>query len=138
MLFRSDYRRQTRIPARLATELARATSLAQGIWAEARAKDAPADFLPVLNDILMLKREEAAALADGGDLYDALLDDYEPGATQAQIAALFDAMRPRLVALRENVLGAEFQPAPLSGHFPQETQLRLARACTLLLQPWMA
>ncbi len=29
----------------------------------------------------MLKREEAACLADGGDLYDALLEDYEPGMT---------------------------------------------------------
>lgn len=128
-LIARDFRRASRVPARLATELARQTSLSQGIWAEARAKDAPEDFLPVLNDILMLKREEAAALADGGDLYDALLDDYEPGATQARIAALFDAMRPRLVALRDDVLGADFQPQPLSGHFPQETQLRLARTC---------
>ena len=55
-LIARDHQRATRIPARLATELARQTSLAQGIWAEARAKDAPADFLPVLNDILMLKR----------------------------------------------------------------------------------
>lgn len=36
-----DFRRTSRIPARLAEELARTTSLAQGIWAEARAKDAP-------------------------------------------------------------------------------------------------
>ena len=128
-LITREHQRATRIPARLATELARQTSLAQSVWAEARANDAPQDFLPVLNDILMLKREEAAALADGGDLYDALLEDYEPGATQAQIAALFDAMRPRLVALRDDVLGADFQPAPLSGDFPQETQLRLARTC---------
>ncbi|WP_347268244.1 carboxypeptidase M32 [Paracoccus sp. (in: a-proteobacteria)] len=128
-LIARDFRRASRIPARLATELARQTSLAQGIWAEARAKDAPEEFLPALSDILMLKREEAAALADGGDLYDALLDDYEPGATQAEIATLFDAMRPRLVALRDDVLGADFQPAALSGHFPQETQLRLARIC---------
>lgn len=128
-LIARDFRRASRIPARLATELARQTSLSQGVWAEARAKDAPQEFLPVLNDILMLKREEAAALADGGDLYDALLDDYEPGATQAQIAALFDAMRPRLVALRDDILGTAHQPQALSGHFPQETQLRLARAC---------
>jgi len=128
-LIARDFRRASRIPARLATELARQTSLAQGVWAEARANDAPEDFLPVLNDILMLKREEAAALADGGDLYDALLDDYEPGATQAEIAALFDAMRPRLVALRDDVLGAEYQPRALEGHFAQETQLRLARTC---------
>ncbi|SIQ10204.1 carboxypeptidase Taq Metallo peptidase. MEROPS family M32 [Paracoccus thiocyanatus] len=128
-LIARDYRRAVRVPSRLATELARQTSLAQGIWADARAKDAPEDFLPALNDILMLKREEAASLADGGDLYDALLDDYEPGTTQAEIAQLFDAMRPRLVALRDDVLGATFQPQPLTGHFPQETQLRLARIC---------
>ncbi|WP_265499905.1 carboxypeptidase M32 [Paracoccus beibuensis] len=128
-LIARDFARSSRIPARLASELARLTSLAQGIWAEARAKDAPEDFLPTLDQVLMLKREEAAALADGGDLYDALLDDYEPGMTGARIATLFHTMRPRLVALREDVLGSERQPAALAGHFPQETQLRLARSC---------
>ncbi|TRW96294.1 carboxypeptidase M32 [Paracoccus sp. M683] len=128
-LIARDFTRQSRIPARLAAELARVTSLAQGIWAEARANDAPDEFLPTLDNVLMLKREEAAALADGGDLYDALLDDYEPGVTGAEVAALFDAMRPRLVALREDVLGADNQPAALSGHFPHDTQLRLARSC---------
>lgn len=127
-LIARDFARSSRIPARLASELARLTSLAQGIWAEARAKDAPADFLPTLDQVLMLKREEAACLADGGDLYDALLEDYEPGMSGARLATLFDAMRPRLVALRDDVLGAD-QPQALKGHFPQETQLRLARAC---------
>lgn len=124
-----DYTRTNRIPARLAAELARVTSRAQGIWAEARADDAPQDFLPTLDQVLMLKREEAAALADGGDLYDALLEDYEPDTTAAEIARVFDAMRPRLVALRDDIMGADRQPQPLTGHFPQETQLRLARAC---------
>ncbi|MGZ7246480.1 hypothetical protein ACXWO4_10510, partial [Streptococcus pyogenes] len=67
-LIARDFNRASRVPARLAQELARVTSLAQGIWAEARAKDAPADFLPTLDQVLMLKREEAAAIADGGDL----------------------------------------------------------------------
>ncbi len=128
-LIARDYNRTCRIPARLAQELARTTSLSQGIWAEARANDAPEDFLPVLDQVLSLKREEAAALADGGDLYDALLDDYEPGTTSAEISSLFNEMRPRLVALREDVLGADHQPTHLTGHFPQETQLRLARIC---------
>ncbi|WP_408593629.1 carboxypeptidase M32 [Paracoccus marcusii] len=127
-LIARDFARSSRIPARLASELARLTSLAQGIWAEARAKDTPADFLPTLDQVLMLKREEAACLADGGDLYDALLEDYESGMSGARLATLFDAMRPRLVALRDDVLGAD-QPQALKGHFPQETQLRLARAC---------
>jgi carboxypeptidase Taq len=34
-----------------------------------------------------------------GILYDALIDDYEPGEGR-ELAALFDRMRPRLVELR--------------------------------------
>lgn len=128
-LIARDFNRANRVPAQLAQELARLTSLSQGIWAEARANDAPEDFLPTLDQVLVLKQDEAAALADGGDPYDALLDDYEQDMTGAEIAALFDTMRPRLVALREQVLGADHQPQPLSGHFPQETQIRLARIC---------
>lgn len=123
------YTRASRIPARLATELARVTSLAQGVWAEARAKNDVAAFLPTLAEVIALKREEAAALADGGDPYDALLEDYEPHTSAAEIATLFDAMRPRLVQLRDDILGAEVQPAALTGAFPRESQLRLARDC---------
>ncbi|MFD1882019.1 carboxypeptidase M32 [Paracoccus pacificus] len=128
-----DFSRASKIPARLATELARITSLGQGIWASARANEAPEEFLPTLNEILTLKREEASALADGAtgatELYDALLDDYEPDTKSADIAAIFDRMRPRLVALREEILGADHQPAALTGAFSHDAQFRLARTC---------
>ena len=76
--------------------------------------------------VVALKREEGAALAAGGDAYDALVDDYEPGMTGAAIAAMFDAMRPRLVALRGRVLGAA-APKGVVGQFPAEAQLALSR-----------
>ena len=125
-----SYRRNACIPPTLATAIARTTSVAQGIWAQARARDDVAHFLPTLEQVLALKREAGQALSDSGfgaDAYDALLDDYEPGATATGIAAMFDQMRPRLVALRERVLGAAFQPDALHGRFPQAAQLALAR-----------
>lgn len=125
------YGRSAAVPARLAAEIARVTSLAQGIWAEARARDDVAHFLPTLERVVALVRERGEALAaagyGGGNPYDALLDDYEPDATAAGIAAIFDRMRPRLVALRERVLGAGRHPAPLAGHFDAARQLGLAR-----------
>lgn len=124
---RRSYNRMTKVPAALAQEIARVTSVAQGIWAEARAANDVAAFLPTLADVIRLRREEAAALAQGGDLYDALVDDYEPGATAASIGAIFDRMRPRLVALRAAVLASPHQPAPLTGSYGSEAQLRLAR-----------
>lgn len=128
-LIAREYNRATRIPAKLATELARLTSLSQGVWAEARANEDIKSFLPVLNDVVSLTQEKGQALADGGDAYDALLEDYEPDTSAAQIAAIFDKMRKSLVTLREEVLGSEQQPVALEGHFPKEAQLRLARNC---------
>lgn len=126
-LIRRSYDRAVKVPARLAQEIARVTSMAQGIWAEARAREDVPGFLPVLAEVIALRQEEGAALAQGGDAYDALIDDYEPGATAQSIGAMFDRMRPRLVALRGRVLGAERQPAPLSGIFGAEAQMRMAR-----------
>ncbi len=125
-LIRQSYDRSIKVPADLAEALARLTSVAQGIWAEARAAGKVADFLPTLAEVLNLKRQEAAALADGGDLYDALIDDYEPGATAETLGAMFGRMRPRLVALRENVLGRPM-PKALEGHFSADSQMRMAR-----------
>ena len=126
-LIRRSYERAVKVPASLAQEIARVTSMAQGIWAEARAKEDVPGFLPVLAEVIRLRQEEGAALAAGGDVYDALIDDYEPGATAETIGAMFGRMRPRLVALREKVLGAARQPVGLSGHFGQEGQMRFAR-----------
>ena len=124
---RRTHERMTKVPARLAQELARTTSAAQGVWAEARANEDVPGFLPTLARVIALRQEEAACLAAGGDPYDALIDDYEPGATAASIGAIFDRMRPRLVALRDAVLGADYQPPKVQGHFGQDAQMRMAR-----------
>jgi carboxypeptidase Taq len=100
-----------KVPADLAAEIARTTSLAQGIWAEARATDDVQAFAPTLTKVVDLARQQAQALADGGDLYDALLQGYEPGATGAELARMFGALRPGLVTLRENILEKAAPPA---------------------------
>ncbi|SLN39460.1 Thermostable carboxypeptidase 1 [Roseivivax jejudonensis] len=123
---RRAHDRAVKVPARLAAEIARVTSVSQGVWAEARAKDDFAAFAPTLGQVLALKREEGAALAQEGDVYDALLQDYEPGASAAQLSAMFDALHPRLVALIDAVRGADAPPA-LSGTFDESEQMRLTR-----------
>ncbi|WP_371224335.1 carboxypeptidase M32 [Roseovarius sp. 2305UL8-3] len=123
---RRDYGRLVRVPGDLAVALAKLTSRAQGVWAEAREADDFASFAPVLDEVLALKRQEGAAMADGGDVYDALLDDYEPQTTAADIQILFDAMRPGLVALREQALAGK-DPGGVSGQFDEQAQMKLSR-----------
>ncbi len=126
-LIRRQYERTTKVPAELAAEVARATSLAHDRWERARKDEDFAEFSPALQRILDLRRQEAVALADGGKLYDALLDSYEPGATEAGLAEMFGALRPGLVTLADRVLGADHQPAPLDHLFDEEIQTRLSR-----------
>ena len=123
---RRSFDRASKVPARLATELARVTSEAQGVWAEARAADDFAAFAPTLEQVIALKREEGAALAAGGDVYDAMLQDYEPGATAAEIEAMFGALRPELARLRAAVRAAE-APMQVSGSFDETAQMKLTR-----------
>ncbi|PRY95199.1 carboxypeptidase Taq [Hasllibacter halocynthiae] len=119
-----SFRRASKVPADLAAEIARVTSRAQGIWAEARAAEDFAAFAPVLEEVLNLKRAEADAIG-GPDRYDTMLDDYEPGATAAELGRMFGAMRPRLAALRAAILDEGPHPA-LEGDFPEASQLLLS------------
>ncbi len=126
---RRRHRAATRLPERLAEALARETAAAHEVWAAAREARDFAAFAPALERIVSLKREQAACLAEGEGadaLYDALLDQFEPGATVAEVAPLLEGLRPRLSALRA-AIAEKPAPAPLSGVFPQEAQLDLAR-----------
>ena len=120
------HERSVKVPADLARRLARVTSEAQGKWAAARGDEDVAAFLPVLQEVVALKREEGQALAAGGDVYDAMIEDYEHGTSAAEIAATFDAMRAGLVDLRARVLD---RPAPkaLEGSFDEGAQMKLTR-----------
>ena len=123
---RRSYERAQKVPEALATKLAQLTSEAQGKWAAAREEEDWSAFAPVLEEVVALKREEGAALANGGGIYDAMLEDYEPGTTAADIATIFDAMRPRLVALRAAILDKP-EPKGLGGIYPASKQMKLTR-----------
>ncbi len=128
---RFEYDRTQRVPAKLSAALARTTSLAHRVWAEARANNDFAMFAPKLTEVLNLSREKAAALADGGDLYDALLQDYEPGTTGAELSAMFGALRPRLVDLRERIIGSERRVSVLDRDFSEDGQMAVSSELAL-------
>jgi carboxypeptidase Taq len=107
---RRAYDRAVKLPKELVEELARVTSLAKQVWQEARKRKEFARFEPWLEKVVRLKRQEAEAVGYQGAPYDALLDEYEPGATTAQISRTFAALREELVPLVGAILGSGRQP----------------------------
>jgi carboxypeptidase Taq len=127
---RRVHERAVKVPGRLVEELARTTSQAQNVWAEARKKSCFAEFAPWLEKIVALKREEAQAVGYRDSPYDALLDEYEPGATAAEITQLFADLRDRLVPLVAAVAATGRKPRGdiLTREFPVERQALLGQS----------
>src|SRR5262249_49878715 len=97
---RRGYDRAVKVPKALVEELARVCIAAQQAWRQARKESSFAGFQPWLEKIVALKREEAQAVGKpGGVPYDALLDEYEPGATTADITRVFAELLRDLVPL---------------------------------------
>jgi len=127
---RRSYSRAVKIPKRLVEELARVTTRAQQVWQEARQANDFAAFRPWLEKIIQLKREEAQAIGYASEPYDALLDEYEPGATAAEITRIFADLRAELVPLLKQILASGRQAAReiLEREFPVAQQETFGRA----------
>lgn len=110
--WRRAYDRATKIPEDLAVALARAAANGESAWERARPADDWPAFLPHLEELLKLRREEAAAVGYAAEPYDALLDVYEPFATAADLVPLFATLRPALVSLLERIRESPRQPDP--------------------------
>ena len=124
-LIQRNFEKACKVPTELNATIAHVTSEAYGVWAAARENESVSQYLPILGEIIKLKIEKAEALAQGGNKYDALIDEYEPNSSADEISLLFHNLRPTLIELRKEVLNKE-KPKNLVGIFKEETQLKLA------------
>ncbi|MEM1160533.1 MAG: carboxypeptidase M32 [Pseudomonadota bacterium] len=132
--------RAMKVPADLAVAQSRLTARATTVWAEARSNSDFKSFAPVLEEVINLTRQEAECLAtDDRSPYDALLNDFELGATEAGIAETFDRLRVGLVDLRARIMESGVAVTEPAGTFPADAQMDIARQmATGLRYDWAA
>ncbi len=126
---RRRYDRKIKLPPELVAEIARTEVLSEHAWAEAKQKSDYILFQPWLEKTLELKRQEARCLGDGKNLYDALLDEFEPGETAVNLRRVFDSLRQPLVDLVGRIASAQRKPRGEIMHrtYPAALQEKLAR-----------
>jgi len=126
---RRVFDRAVKVPSDLVRRISRATTLAKDAWTRAREQNDFPRFAPHLQELLELKREVADRIGHAGERYDALLDEYEPGMTSAQVAAIFDSLKGPLSQFVKDIAGAPVRPDAglLRRHFPRPAQEAFAR-----------
>jgi carboxypeptidase Taq len=121
---RRSFNRATKIPQALVEELARVTTQAQQAWEQAKKTNAFPTFQPWLEKVVALKREEANAVGFEDHPYNALIDEYEPGTTVAELKVLFAGLTTELVPLIRKIVESPKKPdrSILEREFPIERQ----------------
>lgn len=125
---RRDYDRSVCLPTSLVEETARATSLAEPAWVEARAGADWSKFEPHLERIVELRRRAAEAYGYEEHPLDPLIDLHEPGMTRARLQEVFGPMAERQGAMVRAVVEAgDDRDAPLHGPFDEAAQEAFGR-----------
>jgi carboxypeptidase Taq len=124
---RRSWLHATAVPGDLVEARVKASLTCEMIWRTARPANDFAQIKPALQRLLDLTRAAANAKAAklGRSPYEALLDEYEPGGSTAEIDRLFDALGRFLPGTIAAIIERQAtRPAPLlpEGPFPIETQ----------------
>ena len=93
-----DYNSATKLPVSFIKKFAEARTAAYQSWVKARAENNFNLYVPALTKIVELCREKAQLLGYKGHIYNALLDEYEEGATVEMLNPLFEKIRTELAA----------------------------------------
>jgi carboxypeptidase Taq len=128
-----DWEKARRVPSELRAELARASSIAENVWVEARRLSDFAMLLPHLARNVDLTRRFAdcyEGFPGFSHPYDPLLDEYEPEMTTEAIKSVLSELRDGLVPLVREATenGSADNDDPFRGEFPEDRQRELIDA----------
>jgi carboxypeptidase Taq len=134
---RRDWRASNALPESLVQRMQIASSRTEHAWRSQRPANDWAGFLPNLQQMVALAREQAALLAEqlGVSRYEALMDGYEPGMTTARLDAVFGEVRQWLPGLIQRVRDKQSREAVVQpiGPFPLAAQRALCEQAMRLL-----
>ncbi|STO08095.1 carboxypeptidase M32 [Exiguobacterium aurantiacum] len=102
---KTQYERNAKIPASEYQAYVTLVSEAETAWEKAKEQNDWGMFAPFLKKILTYQRKFADYFGYDAHPYDALLYDFEPGMTVAQLDDLFETLRDELVPLIRNLPG---------------------------------
>jgi len=123
LLTREDYIKNKKYTSRFVRELSEQVNKAFHAWIESRKKNDFSHYVKDLDALVQLKKQEADILGYAGHPYNALLNEFEKGATTELIDRTFAGLLPELKELTNKIASAtQVDDSFLKQHFPRDRQ----------------
>jgi len=124
---RRDYLRAIKLPATFVAEKKTAESIGYHAWVKARESNDFSLFVPILEELLDLSKQEAAFVDPRIQAYDYHIDLHDQGLDAKIIQQLFIELKKDLLPLVKTILASSHKPrASILKNFPIETQKSFA------------
>ncbi len=94
-----EYDRARKLTPELVERMSRTFARGHQIWVKARAEKDFSQFQDILAEIVDLNIEKAEAYGYDDAIYDALLDEFEPGMKAAEVDQVFDELKAEMIPL---------------------------------------
>lgn len=121
-----DFEKNRRLPVAFVRKMSEAINKSFHAWIQARKENDFRVFLPLLHEIIELKKQEADLLGYEGHPYNALMNDYDRGLTVKETDALFADLKPALTNLLQKIQSApQVNDHFLQHHFNKDQQWKL-------------
>lgn len=118
-----DYEKNKKYTKDFVQKLSLTTSECYHAWIKARKQNDYFLFEPSLEKMITLKQEEAAMLGYENHPYDALIDEYEKGATVAMLDRVFADVSKKLKSLLEKIkVAPQVSNTFFKGNFDKDKQ----------------
>jgi carboxypeptidase Taq len=122
-LSKEDYDRNKKYSSEFVRTLTEQTNRCFYAWLEARKENSFAVFLPELSKLIGLKKQEADLLGYEGHPYNALLDEFEKGATVNMLDKVFGDLLPSLKKILADIQSRpQVDDSFLRQHYPKQKQ----------------
>jgi len=122
-----DYDKNKKLPPEFVDELTNASSICLNAWMTARKENDFSRYAPELDKMIALKRQQADFYGYEEHPYNALMDDYEKGATVGMLDAVFNQVKDKFPSLLKQISSSQQVEDGFFNHFyPQQQQWNLS------------
>ncbi len=102
-----DFEKNKKLSAAFIEQLTQQSSNSYSAWIQARKENNYAVYAPELERMIVLKKQQAELYGYEHHPYNALLDDYEKGASIAMLDGVFNMVKEQLPSLLESITAAK-------------------------------
>ena len=123
---RKVFNKKKKFSTAFIVEMSQTVSETFNAWQQAKNTNNLQVYLPQLEKLIQLKRQEAEIIGFTGHPYDALIDEYEPGMTVEVLDILFADVKIKLKSLLDKINAKpQVKDDCLMGHFDKSKQWSL-------------